>query len=159
MPKHEYPEEPKVGVGALVLQNGKILLVRRKYPPSKGRWSIPGGHVELGESVLETAARELEEETGIKGRALGIVNVDDFIARDNHGRIKYHYVLVTVLLEAVGGRLAPGSDAVDAGYFTLEEAKKLDLTVSTRGLIEKIEKELVSPSKLLYVRKYEVIEG
>jgi ADP-ribose pyrophosphatase len=97
---HAYPREPKVGVGCLVLRKDKILLVKRKYPPNPGKWSIPGGHMELGESILETAARELEEETGLKGKPLGVVNVDDFIMKDKLGRIKYQYVLVTVLLDA-----------------------------------------------------------
>ncbi|NOZ30825.1 MAG: NUDIX domain-containing protein, partial [Crenarchaeota archaeon] len=86
--KRTYPEMPLVGVGALVIRDGKILLVKRKYPPGKGRWSIPGGHVEVNESILEAARRELLEETGIEGDPLGVVNVDDAIIYDDDGKIK-----------------------------------------------------------------------
>ncbi len=153
-----YPSEPRVGVGSLVLRGDRILLIRRAYPPAEGKWSIPGGHVELGEGVLEAAARELEEETGLEGRPLGVVNVDDYIMYDGEGRVKYHYVLVTVLLDAPRGVPRPGGDALDAGFFSLDEAERLDLSPSTRGLIEKIRRGLVKPSKLLFVRKYVVFE-
>jgi 8-oxo-dGTP diphosphatase len=148
-----YPERPVVGVGALVLEGNKILLVKRGYPPSKGRWSIPGGHVEIGETILEAARRELEEETGIIGEPLGVVNVDDAITIDERG-VRYHYVLITVLLKRVGGTLRPGGDAVDVGFFELEEAKKLNLTSSVRGLIEKIEKGYLCLDKPIPVRRY-----
>ncbi len=134
----EYPERPVVGVGALVLDSGRILLVRRRFPPGRGRWSIPGGHVRLEEGILEAARRELEEETGIKGEPLGVVNVDDALVRDREGRVRFRYVLVTVLLRPTGGVLRAGSDAADAKFFDLEEALRLELTDSTRGLIEKI---------------------
>ena len=133
-----YPERPVVGVGCLVIEGGRILLVRRAYPPGKGKWSIPGGHVELGEPVLRAAARELLEETGVEGEPLGVVNVDDAITVDENG-VKYHYVLVTVLLRRLKGEPRPGGDALEAGFYRLEEAKRLDLTPATRGLIDKIE--------------------
>ena len=151
---HEYPSYPMVGVGCLVLRDDRILLVRRRYPPLAGRWSIPGGHIELGEGVLEAAERELEEETGLRGRALGVVNVDDFILYDDEGRIRYHYVLVTVLLDAPSGEPRASSDALDAGFYKLNEAEKLDLTPATRGLLQKIKSGLVSTSKVLFTRKY-----
>lgn len=132
-----YPKDPQVGVGSLILEGGSILLVRRKYSPSKGLWAIPGGHVKLGESVLEAAARELREETGIEGSPLGVVNVDDAITVDRSG-VRYHYVLVTVLLEIVGGELRPGGDVEDARFIGLREAGNLELAPSTKGLIEKI---------------------
>ncbi len=150
------PSEPRVGVGALVIESDRILLVKRKYPPSKGKWSIPGGHVELGESILETARRELKEETGIDAIPLGVVNVDDYIAYDEEG-IRYHYVLVTVLLKPLTHSIKPGSDALDAGFFRLEEAERLDLTVSTRGLLKKLKEKVVDPEgKILKVNTYRV---
>ncbi|MEB3759485.1 MAG: NUDIX hydrolase [Desulfurococcales archaeon] len=150
------PSEPRVGVGALVIESGKILLVKRKYPPSRGKWSIPGGHVELGESILETARRELKEETGVEAIPLGVVNVDDYIAYDERG-IRYHYVLITVLLKSLTYDVDPGSDALDAGFFTLEEAESLDLTVSTRGLLKKLRERVVDPEgKILKVNTYRV---
>ena len=149
-----YPERPVVGVGALVLRSGEILLVKRKYPPGRGLWSIPGGHVNLGEGILEAAVRELEEETGIRGVPLGVVNVDNAIIRDDEGRVKYHYLLVTVLVKPEGGRLRAASDALDAGFFPLDEAKGLPLTDSVRGLIEKIERGLLPLDRPCPVRTY-----
>ena len=149
-----YPSEPRVGVGVLVLRDGGILLVRRRYPPYAGKWSIPGGHVELGESLLDAAVRELEEETGLRGRPLGVVNVDEYICRDEEGRVKYHYVLVTVLVEAPSGEPRAGSDALDAAFIGLEEAENLDLTPATRGLLDKLRRGLVDPGRPLVARTY-----
>ncbi len=140
--QHIYPSTPLVGVGALVINSNKILLVKRKYPPGRGLWAIPGGHLKLEESVLEAAARELYEETGLKGKPLGVVNVDDTLIRDSHGRVKYRYVLVTVLISA-SGNPKPGSDAEDARFFEMKEALNLPLTQSTRGLIYKILRDLL----------------
>ena len=148
-----YPERPVVGVGALVLEKDRILLIKRGYPPSKGRWSIPGGHVEVGEGVLEAAKRELEEETGVIGEPLGVVNVDDAITIDERG-VRYHYVLITVLLRRVGGALRAGGDAVDVGFFKISEAKRLNLTPSVRGLLEKIESGLLCLERPIPVRRY-----
>jgi len=133
-----YPSRPVVGVGALVLEGDRILLVKRKYPPGRGLWSIPGGHVDLGEGVLEAAARELLEETGVEAEPLGVVNVDNAIIRDEEGRVKYHFLLVTVLMRRIRGEPRAASDALDARFFSLKEALELDLTESTRGLIWKI---------------------
>ncbi len=135
---HVYPREPLVGVGALVLEGDRILLVKRRYPPGRGRWSLPGGHLKLSEGVLEAARRELEEEAGVVGEPLGVVNVDDAIIYDENGRIKYRYVLVTVLLKMKGGTVKPASDAEEARFFSLDEALGLQLTDSTRGLIFKL---------------------
>ncbi len=149
-----YPERPVVGVGSLVFKDGMILLVKRASPPGRGLWSLPGGVVELGEPLLEAAARELLEETGIKGKPIGVVNVDEAIITDESGRIIYHYVLVTVLLEYIAGEPIARSDALDARFFTMEEARKLDLTESVRGLLDKMEKGIVSTDKILYVVTY-----
>ncbi len=149
-----YPKRPVVGVGSLIIENGKILLVKRGYPPSKGRWSIPGGHVEIGEGILDAARRELEEETGIMGEPLGVVNVDDAITIDKKGLVKYHYVLVTVLFKRVSGDLRPGGDAIEARFFDINKAKSLKLTDSARGLLEKIKSNLLCLEKPIPVRKY-----
>ena len=148
-----YPEAPLVGVGSLVLRGSRILLVRRAYSPAKGKWSIPGGHVELGESVLEAAVRELREETGLEGRPLGVVNVDELIKRDEAG-VRYHYVLVTVLVDAPEGEPRPGGDALEAGFYELREALGLDLAPSVRGLIEKILRGELPLERPIKPRKY-----
>ncbi|MCE4602582.1 MAG: NUDIX hydrolase, partial [Desulfurococcales archaeon] len=135
---YRYPSLPVVGVGALVYRNGKVLLVRRANEPGAGLWSLPGGVVKLGEPLLRAAIRELEEETGVKGRPLGVVNVDEAVIMDSGGRIKYNYILVTVLVEYLDGEPRPMSDAIDAGFFKVQDALSLDLTESTRGLFDKI---------------------
>ncbi len=150
-----YPERPLVGVGGLVLVGDSILLVRRGYPPSRGYWSIPGGHVELGEGLYDAAVRETLEETGVRTKPLGVVNVDELIKVDERG-VRYHYVLVTVLLEPLdpGEKPRPGGDAVDAGYYSLEEALTMNLTSSTRGLILKIKNKLVPLENPIPARRY-----
>ncbi len=134
-----YPDRPHIGVGAIVLEDNSILLVKRKYPPRPGFWSVPGGHVKLGERIEDAAVRELEEETGLRGRPLGVVNLDELVVYDETGRVKYHYILVDVLVDVLGGELRPGSDAEDARFFKLEEAYNMNNIVdSVRGLIGKI---------------------
>ncbi len=136
--RYEYPRLPVVGVGALVFRRGSILLVKRANPPGRGLWSIPGGVVRLGESLLDAARRELLEETGIDAEPLGVVNIDEAVVLDEGGRIRFNYILITVLMKYQGGEPKPMSDALDAGFFSLDELEKLELTESTRGLIGKI---------------------
>ncbi|MCE4607175.1 MAG: NUDIX hydrolase [Desulfurococcales archaeon] len=134
-----YPNRPYIGVGALVVEEGRVLMVKRKYPPRKGYWSIPGGHVELGERVEDAAVRELREETGLEAEPLGIVNLDELIVYDKEGAVEYHYVLVDVLVERKSGELQASSDALDARWMDISEvAGRTDVTMSTRGLMEKI---------------------
>ncbi|MGC9181677.1 NUDIX hydrolase [Thermogladius sp.] len=137
MPR-EYPEYAIASVGAVVVKDGKILLVERGYPPGVGLWAVPGGAIEAGESILEAAVRELEEETGVTGRPVGVVWVSESIVRDD-GRVKYHYVIVDVLFdpETLSGELRPGGDARRVEWFDLREAAASSLvTRSTRRLAE-----------------------
>ncbi|MEM0047234.1 MAG: NUDIX hydrolase, partial [Fervidicoccaceae archaeon] len=121
----ESRERPYIGVGAVVFDSrGRILLVRRGYPPQKGKWAIPGGHLELGETIFEGARRELLEETGLEGEPKCIVNLDELIVRDSNGNVKKHFVLIDVLFDSIWGSLRAGSDAVEARFFDIEEIKE-----------------------------------
>ncbi len=135
-PKREYPQAPIVGVGAVVIHEGKVLLIKRGKEPYKGLWTIPGGVQRVGESIAEAALRELREEAGIDGEAVGILWVDELIHRCKEG-IKYHYVIIDVLVKpkTVGAR--PGSDASDVRWFNLStDWDLLETTDSMRRLLK-----------------------
>lgn len=116
----EYPERPIVGVGAVVIDADRVLLVQRGKAPLKGEWSLPGGALELGETLEEGVRREVLEETGLVIEPVAVVEVLDRISRDAEGRVQYHYVLVDFLCRAVGGDLACATDAVDARWVGLD---------------------------------------
>ena len=135
----EYPEAPIVAVGVVVKRDDKVLLVRRLNEPSRGRWSLPGGVVELGETVREAARREVREECGLQVEAGEVLAVVDNIVRDDEaGRIRFHYVLVDLLAEYVGGGLAAASDISDACWVREEELEELDVTEKARELVRKV---------------------
>ncbi len=134
-----YPVSPIVGVGALVMKDQRVLLVRRAAPPEAGKWALPGGKVELGEGVLEAARRELIEETGLDCEPLGVVNVDQIISKDRDGRIKFHYVLVTVLMGGCKGEPRPASDALEVRFAHVGEGSaSLETAESTRRFLRKL---------------------
>lgn len=112
----EYPEQPIVGVGAVILDQGRVLLIERGQAPLKGEWSLPGGALELGETLEEGIRREVLEETGLIVEPVAIVEVLDRISRDPEGRIQYHYVLVDYLCRIIGGQLACATDAAGARW-------------------------------------------
>ena len=134
----EYRELPRVGVGAIVIREGKILLVKRASSPGKGFWAIPGGLVELGETAREAAERELLEETGVPVRAREAFYVFDFIDRDAGGRIKYHYVIIDFLADYLGGEPKAADDVSDARWAGPDEAAALNLSPTTRKLLEQM---------------------
>ena len=136
--RREYPDAPLVGVGAVTIKDGKILLVKRAFPPGEGKWSIPGGLVELGEKVSECGARETEEETGIKVDILELINVFDMVEKDESGRVKYHYVLVDFLAKPVGGEERLSPEVTEIRWVSHEEAKKMDLTRTARKALEEL---------------------
>jgi len=133
-----YRELPRVGVGAVVIHEGRILLVKRASPPGKGFWAIPGGLVELGETVREAAERELLEETGISVRARDAFYIFDFIDRDADGTIRYHYVIVDFLADYLGGEPRAADDVSDARWLSPAEAAALNLSPTTRKLLEQV---------------------
>jgi 8-oxo-dGTP diphosphatase len=116
----EYPEVPVVGVGAVILDANQVLLVRRGQEPMKGEWSIPGGGLELGETLEAAVCREVIEETGLAVEVEAMVEVLDKIVVDE-GRVRYHFVLIDFLAKPVGGTLTPGSDVDDARWVDREE--------------------------------------
>jgi ADP-ribose pyrophosphatase YjhB (NUDIX family) len=124
-----------VGVGAVVLHQGRILLVRRGRPPAAGRWSLPGGLVELGESTAEAARREVVEECGIEVRLAGIAGVVDRIVRDDADRVRYHYVIVDYLAYPESEAVEAGTDAADARWVPVEHVHSLEVT---EGLVDMI---------------------
>lgn len=119
----EYPSAPIVGVGAIVFRGDGVLLVRRGREPLKGEWSLPGGRLELGESLRDGAAREVLEETGLLVTPRVHVETLDRVVRDEDGRVRYHYVLVDFLCDMVGGELSCGDDACDAAWVPIEELR------------------------------------
>jgi 8-oxo-dGTP diphosphatase len=135
--RRHYPEQPLVGVGAVVFRGEEVLLVRRGQEPARDSWSLPGGLVELGETLEEAIRRELAEETGLTVAIRGIAAVLDRIFHDPQGKIPYHYVLVDFLCDYLSGDLAPGSDITAARFVTLAELPACDLPDFTAAVIRR----------------------
>jgi 8-oxo-dGTP diphosphatase len=133
--QREYPTCPLVGIGALIVENGRVALIQRGKAPLLGEWSIPGGMLELGETLRQGAEREALEETGLVVRATELLGVFDRVVPDAEGNIIYHYVLIDFLCERVSGVLQAGADAADAQWFTPDEVAKLPLAEDTAGVI------------------------
>lgn len=131
----EYPDRPFVGVGAVVLNGGRVLLARRGNPPKAGDWSLPGGAQMVGETVFEAACREVREETSLAIEVLGVVDVIDSIHRDPDGRIRYHYTLVDVVAQSDGDAAIAGDDAAAVGWFSLDDLAGLKLWSETERII------------------------
>ena len=133
----EYPDKPLVGVGAVIVQHDRVLLIRRGQPPLLGEWSLPGGVVECGETLREATIRETREETGLVVDTGEMLGVYERMIRSDDGRVRYHYVLIDFLCRAVSGEPTAGSDAADVRWFTPEELDSLDLPRDTRDVIAK----------------------
>jgi 8-oxo-dGTP diphosphatase len=133
----EYPDRPIVGVGAVIVDGARVLLVRRGNEPLKGEWSVPGGAVELGETLQTAVAREVREETGLDVDVGPIVEVLDRIRIDASGRAQYHYVLVDFLCRPRGGSLACASDAEDVTWAALTELPRYEVAEATLSVIRK----------------------
>ena len=137
--KREYPDQPMVGVGGVVISLGRALLIRRGSEPLKGEWSIPGGRLELGETLVEGVRRELQEETGLDVRILELIEVFERIFPEPEGTLRssrpqYHFVIVDYLCEAVNGEPRPGGDVTDLAFAGEEELPRYNLTPATRVL-------------------------
>lgn len=123
----EYPSAPVAAVGGVVIEGDAVLLVQRAFPPRQGEWSLPGGRLELGESLTAAVAREVREETGLEVEVGPVVEVFDRVHRDAAGRIRFHFVIVDFLCRAVGGALAPGDDAADARWVRRDEVAAFEV--------------------------------
>ena len=132
-----YPERPVVGVGAVVIEAGRVLLVERGKEPHKGMWSLPGGVLELGERLADGLRREIREETGLEVRVLEVVEVFERILPDAGGRTEYHYVLIDYLCERIGGELRPGDDVRCAVWVEPARLGEYHITPGTPAVIEK----------------------
>jgi 8-oxo-dGTP diphosphatase len=140
----EYPERPVVGVGGVIIENGRALLIRRGSEPLRGQWSIPGGTLELGESLQEGVARELREETGLDVRVLDLIEVFDRIfpdeslqASEQNRRPRFHFVIVDYLCERIGGEPLAGSDVTDVVFSTEDELSKYSLTQTATRVLKR----------------------
>jgi 8-oxo-dGTP diphosphatase len=136
-PSRQYPSQPIVGVGAVILYEGKVVLVKRKYEPLAGQWSLPGGRLELGETLEAGLAREMLEETGLGVQVGPVVDVFDRILLDPERRVRYHYVLIDYLCRPVAGSLAHGSDVAAAELVEPRELTPYRLTPKATSVIEK----------------------
>jgi ADP-ribose pyrophosphatase YjhB (NUDIX family) len=135
--QREFPEVPLVGVGAIIIENSRVLLVKRAHPPLQAQWSIPGGVLEVGELVREAAIREAREETGLIVEPADLLGVYDRVLRNAEQRVQYHYVLIDFLCRRVGGELQAASDAAEVRWFTREELPALKLAEDTQDVIRK----------------------
>jgi mutator protein MutT len=142
----EYPDYPRVGVGAVILEDDRVLLIQRgKTGAAAGKWSLPGGLVELGETTREAVCREIREECGLDIELVDVCGVLDRVTRDAEGRVRYHWVLVDYLAIARGGTLCAGDDAADARWVPIAEVSRYD---ATDGLMPMIERAMALRERL-----------
>lgn len=136
--KRDYPDRPIVGVGAVIVQNGRAVIVQRSTEPLKGQWSVPGGALEVGETLRQCAAREAREEAGLEVEAGDVLEVFDAIHSDPDGRTRYHYVLIDFLCRVTGGELRAGSDAAQVRWVTPAELDSISpMAASAKKVIAK----------------------
>ncbi len=140
--KRLYPDQPIIGVGAVIICNGKILLEKRKGEPGRGKWTIPGGLVELGESAEQTVMREVAEETNLEVEQPRLIDVVNNVTLDEDGRIKYHFVIVDYFVKFKGGKLKAADDTAELRWITFSEVENYDLTRSFREFFQRNRQEL-----------------
>jgi mutator protein MutT len=133
----EYPSRPVVGVGGVVVRDGRALIVRRAHEPRRGEWSIPGGTVELGERLVDAVRRELREETGLHVEVGPIVETFDRVHHDEAGRVRYHFVIVDYLCSAPAGEATAGSDADAVAWARADELEAYGVNPHAAAVIRK----------------------
>ena len=133
----EYPESPLVGVGAVIVQDRRVLLIRRGTAPLLGEWSLPGGVLECGESLRRAAVREAREETGLEVEVVEMLGVYERVTPGDAGLTRYHFVLIDFLCRPVGGNLKAGSDASEVRWFTREQLPPLNLAPDASDVLRK----------------------
>ncbi|MGD2098827.1 MAG: NUDIX hydrolase [Desulfobacterales bacterium] len=134
--KNEYPDHPRVAVGAVVFKEDRVLLVRRGQPPAEDFWAIPGGSVKIGETLQQAAEREIREETGVQIRAAKPIYTFDVIERDESDGVRFHYVIVDLSADYVSGELSAGDDAVEVRWVSAEEINMLAVNATTLRLLQ-----------------------
>jgi len=132
-----YPERPIVGVGAVIVNDDRVVLVKRAHEPLKGEWSLPGGSVEVGETLAQAVAREVREETGLVVRVGRLIEVLDRVHRGKDDRVEYHFVLLDYKCTVVSGTLAHGSDASDACWARRDDLARYGLSEAAMRVIAK----------------------
>jgi 8-oxo-dGTP diphosphatase len=137
MDSRSYPERPIVGVGAVILVDGKVVLIKRRFEPLAGQWSLPGGTLEVGESLEAGTAREILEETGLVVEVGPVIEVFDRILFDSDKRVRYHFVLIDYLCRPTGGTLRHGSDVDDAVLADPSDLERYRLTPKATAIINR----------------------
>ena len=137
MTRRTYPDHPVVSVGAVVLDEDAVLLIRRAHEPLVGEWSLPGGVVEVGETLTSALQREVQEETGLEVRVDALVEVLDRVLRGADDRVEYHFVILDYLCRVTGGRLAHSSDAADARWVPIGELQHYRVTDKVASVVQR----------------------
>ncbi|MCH7746814.1 MAG: NUDIX hydrolase [Acidobacteria bacterium] len=137
MSTRQYPSRPFVGVGGIVFIDGRVVLVKRRHEPLAGQWSLPGGAIELGETLHEGLRRELREEIGIETSVGPLVELFDRITHDTEGRVRYHYVLADYLCHHLSGELRPGSDAEAVALADPDDLSSYAVTETATAVIRR----------------------
>ena len=135
--KRDYPEHPIIGVGAVIVEGGRVLLVRRDTEPLRGEWSVPGGMLELGEKLRDGVRREALEETGVRVEPGEVLDVFDSIFTDGLGKTQYHYVLIDYLCRVISGEAQAGSDVSDVRWVSLEALSAMGLREPVEQVVRK----------------------
>jgi 8-oxo-dGTP diphosphatase len=135
--EREYPQRPIIAVGGLVIHSGRVLLIRRGQPPLEGRWSIPGGILEIGETITSAIERELKEETGVSVRVLGLLEIYEKVLRDSDNRAQYHFVILDYICEFVEGVAEAAGDVTDAEWVSEADLEKMQLTSAALRVVKK----------------------